>query len=59
MFWARFREFRELEKLVRENPDYARLFDREGNFDVPVPWWQENHQGLKKRVLLKAYHEGR
>jgi hypothetical protein len=47
--WTRFREFKELDRLVRENPDRARLFDREGNFDLPVPWWQENHQGLANR----------
>jgi hypothetical protein len=58
--WIKLKEFRELERLVREHPDLARLSDREGPFDSPVPWWQENHQGLKKRVLLKVhYEEGR
>jgi hypothetical protein len=50
--WQRFQEFREFERLVREDPDRARLFDREGNFDSPVPWWQDNHRGLAKRRKL-------
>ena len=58
MDWIRFKEFRTFERLVREHPDRARLFDREGSLDSPVPWWQENHQGLKKRVLRKAVAAG-
>jgi hypothetical protein len=59
--WTRFREFKELDRLVRENPDCARLFD-DRDIDKPVPWWQENHQGLanrKRRKLARlAYFEG-
>jgi uncharacterized protein YdcH (DUF465 family) len=54
--WTRFREFKELDRLVRENPDYARLFD-DRDIDKPVPWWQENHKGLanrKKRILREG-----
>jgi hypothetical protein len=51
--WIKLKEFRELERLVREHPDLARLFDREGNFDLPVPWWKENHQGLKNRRIIE------
>jgi hypothetical protein len=53
MDWVRFKEFKELERLVREDPDRARLFEGR-DLDRPVPWWQENHQGPKKRVLLKV-----
>jgi hypothetical protein len=51
MLWIRLKEFQELDRLVREDPDRARLFDREGP-DSPVPWWQENHRGLAKRRKL-------
>jgi hypothetical protein len=50
MLWIRLKEFQELDRLVREDPDRARLFDREGPFDSPVPWWQDNHRGLAGRL---------
>jgi hypothetical protein len=52
--WIRLKEFQELDRLVREDPDRARLLDRdrEGPFDSPVPWWQDNHRGLAKRRKL-------
>ena len=53
MDWQKFKEFREIDRLVREDPDRARLFDREGPLDSPVPWWQENHQGLANRKRRK------
>ena len=52
--WQLLQEYRELERLVREHPDRARLFDREGPLDSPVPWWQENHRGMKKRRKVGA-----
>ena len=45
--WQLLQEYRELERLIRENPDVARLFDGQ-DINRPVPWWQENHQGLAK-----------
>jgi hypothetical protein len=49
--WIRLKEFQELDRLVRENPDRARLFD-DRDLNRPVPWWQENHRGLAKRRKL-------
>jgi hypothetical protein len=49
--WQRFQEFREFERLVREDPDRARLFDGR-DLNRPVPWWQDNHRGLAKRRKL-------
>ena len=56
----RFKEFQEFDRLVREHPDQARLFDRDGQQDLPVPWWQENHWGLanrKRRKLVRLEGE--
>jgi len=51
--WQLLQEYREIERLVRENPDVARLFDDQ-DINRPVPWWQENHRGMKKRRKVGA-----